>query len=116
MLLADGSVRIENAILCSNVRIGEKASIKDCEFGTGFEALPGGKSSGHERRTVLTDSQSEGGETGSGPRGIEWGLWGSYSSACIPLYSHSFLSYRQFEVSHLRRNELGQWLTEPPPT
>jgi hypothetical protein len=25
------------------VRIGEKASIKDCEFGTGFEALPGGE-------------------------------------------------------------------------
>lgn len=28
--------------MCSNVRIGEKASIKDCEFGTGFEAKPGG--------------------------------------------------------------------------
>lgn len=34
------SARIENAILCSNVRIGEKATIKDCEFGPGFEAQP----------------------------------------------------------------------------
>jgi translation initiation factor eIF-2B subunit gamma len=36
------SARIENAILCSNVRIGEKAAIKDCEFGTGYEAASGG--------------------------------------------------------------------------
>jgi hypothetical protein len=43
--LTTRSARIENAILCSNVRIGEKASVKDCEFGTGFEAAPGGESS-----------------------------------------------------------------------
>lgn len=36
------SARIENAILCTNVRIGEKAQIKDCEFGTGFQAKPNG--------------------------------------------------------------------------
>lgn len=42
--LTTRSARIENAILCSNVRIGEKASVKDCEFGTGFEAAPGGES------------------------------------------------------------------------
>jgi len=36
------SARLENVILCSNVRIGEKAQIKDCEFGTGFEAKAGG--------------------------------------------------------------------------
>ncbi|WVR04509.1 hypothetical protein IAU60_001513 [Kwoniella sp. DSM 27419] len=35
------NARIENTILCSNGRIGEKAQIKDCEFGTGFEAKPG---------------------------------------------------------------------------
>lgn len=40
--IADGSARIENTILCSNVRVGEKAQVKDCEFGTGFEAKPGG--------------------------------------------------------------------------
>lgn len=38
------SARIENAILCTNVRIGEKAQIKDCEFGTGFQAKPNGGS------------------------------------------------------------------------
>jgi translation initiation factor eIF-2B subunit gamma len=37
------SARIENTILCSNVRIGAKAQIKDCEFGTGFEAKAEGK-------------------------------------------------------------------------
>ena len=42
-LLKRCSARIENAILCSNVRIGDKATIKDCEFGTGFEAKPGGE-------------------------------------------------------------------------
>ncbi|WVO12508.1 hypothetical protein L204_100108 [Cryptococcus depauperatus] len=35
------NARIENSIVCSNGRIGEKAQIKDCEFGTGFEALSG---------------------------------------------------------------------------
>lgn len=35
------SARIENSIICSNGRIGEKAQVKDCEFGTGFEAKPG---------------------------------------------------------------------------
>jgi ADP-glucose pyrophosphorylase len=40
--VTDGSARIENTILCSNVRVGEKAQVKDCEFGTGFEAKPGG--------------------------------------------------------------------------
>jgi hypothetical protein len=39
----EDNARIENAILCGNVRIGEKANIKDCEFGPGFEAMPGGK-------------------------------------------------------------------------
>ena len=45
-MAADGlqcSARIENAILCSNVRIGEKVTIKDCELGPGFEAKPGGE-------------------------------------------------------------------------
>jgi hypothetical protein len=37
------SAKIENTILCSNVRIGAKAQIKDCEFGTGFEAKAEGK-------------------------------------------------------------------------
>ncbi|WVW78639.1 hypothetical protein I302_100599 [Kwoniella bestiolae CBS 10118] len=35
------NARIENTIICSNGRIGEKSQIKDCEFGTGFEAKPG---------------------------------------------------------------------------
>ncbi|WVQ84286.1 hypothetical protein IAT38_006438 [Cryptococcus sp. DSM 104549] len=35
------NARIENTIICSNSRIGEKAQVKDCEFGTGFEAKPG---------------------------------------------------------------------------
>ncbi|EIW65474.1 hypothetical protein TREMEDRAFT_72589 [Tremella mesenterica DSM 1558] len=35
------NARIENSILCSNVRLGEKTSVKDCEFGTGFEAKAG---------------------------------------------------------------------------
>ncbi|OXH26893.1 translation initiation factor eIF-2B subunit gamma [Cryptococcus neoformans] len=35
------NARIENSIICSNGRIGEKAQVKDCEFGTGFEAKPG---------------------------------------------------------------------------
>ncbi|WVF69850.1 hypothetical protein IAT40_004631 [Kwoniella sp. CBS 6097] len=35
------NTRIENTIICSNARIGEKSQIKDCEFGTGFEAKPG---------------------------------------------------------------------------
>lgn len=64
--LTTRSARIENAILCSNVRIGEKASVKDCEFGTGFEAAPGGESSsaglrmpmfGLEGRVVADDGQ-----------------------------------------------------------
>jgi translation initiation factor eIF-2B subunit gamma len=37
----EDNARLENVILCGNVRIGEKAQIKDCEFGPGFEALPG---------------------------------------------------------------------------
>jgi translation initiation factor eIF-2B subunit gamma len=37
------SAKIENTILCSNVRIGSKAQIKDCEFGTGFEAKADGE-------------------------------------------------------------------------
>ncbi|WWC59419.1 uncharacterized protein I303_101975 [Kwoniella dejecticola CBS 10117] len=35
------NARIENTIICSNGRIGEKSQTKDCEFGTGFEAKPG---------------------------------------------------------------------------
>ncbi|KAK8846815.1 hypothetical protein IAR55_005903 [Kwoniella newhampshirensis] len=35
------NARIENTIICSNSRIGEKSQVKDCEFGTGFEAKPG---------------------------------------------------------------------------
>ncbi|WWC67781.1 uncharacterized protein I206_101693 [Kwoniella pini CBS 10737] len=35
------NARIENTIICSNSRIGEKSQIKDCEFGTGFESKPG---------------------------------------------------------------------------
>ncbi|ORY27777.1 nucleotide-diphospho-sugar transferase [Naematelia encephala] len=35
------SARIENTILCSNVRVGDKSQIKDCEFGPGYEAKPG---------------------------------------------------------------------------
>ncbi|WVQ97901.1 hypothetical protein IAU59_005018 [Kwoniella sp. CBS 9459] len=37
----EDNARIENTIICSNGRIGEKSQIKDCEFGTGFEAKPG---------------------------------------------------------------------------
>ncbi|WWC87061.1 uncharacterized protein L201_001946 [Kwoniella dendrophila CBS 6074] len=35
------NAKIENTIICSNSRIGEKSQVKDCEFGTGFEAKPG---------------------------------------------------------------------------
>ncbi|ORX34516.1 nucleotide-diphospho-sugar transferase [Kockovaella imperatae] len=35
------NARIENAILSSHVRVGDKAAIKDCEFGPGFEAPSG---------------------------------------------------------------------------
>ncbi|ODN81587.1 hypothetical protein L202_02000 [Cryptococcus amylolentus CBS 6039] len=35
------NARVENSIVCSNGRIGEKSQVKDCEFGTGFEAKPG---------------------------------------------------------------------------
>lgn len=39
------SANIENTILCSNVRIGAKSKVKDCEFGPGFEAKAEGESS-----------------------------------------------------------------------
>jgi hypothetical protein len=56
------SAKIENSILCSNVRIGAKSQVKDCEFGTGFEAKAEGESGpdGHEHR--LTISEFEGRE------------------------------------------------------
>lgn len=39
--VVEEGARVENAVLANNVRIGEKAQIKDCEFGPGFEAKPG---------------------------------------------------------------------------
>lgn len=45
------SAKIENAILCNNVRIGEKAQIKDCELGAEFEVEVGADLKG-ERLTA----------------------------------------------------------------
>ncbi|CAK9780888.1 translation initiation factor [Cutaneotrichosporon oleaginosum] len=39
--VVEEGARLENAVLANNVRVGEKAQIKDCEFGPGFEAKPG---------------------------------------------------------------------------
>lgn len=39
--VANVSAHIENSILCSHVRVGEKAQIKDCEFGGGYQAAAG---------------------------------------------------------------------------
>lgn len=40
-VVVEENARIENSILCTNVRIGDKSAIKDCELGTGFEAKSG---------------------------------------------------------------------------
>lgn len=45
------SAKIENTILCNNVRIGEKAQIKDCELGAEFEVEAGADLKG-ERLTA----------------------------------------------------------------
>jgi translation initiation factor eIF-2B subunit gamma len=45
------SAKIENTILCNNVRIGEKAQIKDCELGAEYEVEAGADLKG-ERLTA----------------------------------------------------------------
>lgn len=45
------SAKIENSILCNNVRIGEKAQIKDCELGAEYEVEAGADLKG-ERLTA----------------------------------------------------------------
>lgn len=45
------SAKIENSILCNNVRIGEKAQVKDCELGAEFEVEAGADLKG-ERLTA----------------------------------------------------------------
>ncbi len=37
--IADGA-KLENVILCNQVRIGSKAQMKDCEVGQGFQCPP----------------------------------------------------------------------------
>lgn len=37
------SAKLENVILGSNARVGDRAQLKDCELGTGYEAKPGGE-------------------------------------------------------------------------
>lgn len=51
------SAKLDNTILCSNVRVGEKAAIRDCELGAGFEASAEGASKGNSNNeALLTDS------------------------------------------------------------
>jgi hypothetical protein len=94
---ADASARIENAILCSNVRIGEKAAIKDCEFGTGFEALPGGKPIRPNWRDVLTCSCAQGREIGRWTGGV--GVDHLFVSSCIS--ARRLCRCRDVEISSL---------------
>ena len=54
--LTHSSARLENAILCSQVRIGEKVTVRDCEFGPGFEAASGGAQELRSSVTSLTCS------------------------------------------------------------
>ena len=60
--------------MCSNVRIGEKAGIRDCEFGTGFEAKPGGEPmhayEGSAEELMVCCSGAEGREVDSRTGGV----------------------------------------------
>ena len=81
------SAKIENTILCSNARIGAKAQIKDCEFGTGFEAKAEGKCQSFFRRSRADlDSRAQGREVdcGSGSMILHMHCRVVYRRSCLP--------------------------------
>lgn len=72
------SARIENAILCSNVRVGAHAQLKDCEFGPGYEV----PSSGEYIISWTSVRSIKGADTEQlVSRGKDW-LWGRKLDDC----------------------------------